>query len=31
MIAQMDSYMKQAIAQATQGQHITPEIQKTSG
>jgi len=28
MIAQMDSYMKQAVAQATQGQHITPEIQK---
>lgn len=28
MIAQMDSYMKQVMQQATQGQRITPEIQK---
>ena len=28
MTAQMDGYMKQIMQQATQGQHITPEIQK---
>jgi hypothetical protein len=28
MIEQMDSYMKQIMHQATQGQRITPEIQK---
>ena len=28
MVAQMDAYMKQAMQQATQGQRITPEIQK---
>lgn len=28
MIAQMDGYMRQIMQQATQGQNITPEIQK---
>ncbi len=28
MTVQMDGYMKQIMQQATQGQHITPEIQK---
>ena len=28
MVGQMDAYMKQAMQQATQGQRITPEIQK---
>jgi hypothetical protein len=28
MMAQMDSYMKQVLQQVTQGQRITPEMQK---
>jgi hypothetical protein len=28
MVAQIDAYMKQAMQQATQGRHVTPEIQK---
>lgn len=28
MMTQMDAYMKQVMQQATQGQHVTPEIQK---
>ena len=28
MVAQIDAYMKQAMQQATQGQRITPEVQK---
>ncbi len=28
MVAQMDAYMKQAMQQATQGQRMTPQIQK---